>query len=128
MSKVICKIGPSTPHVDQENISSVSFGSSPKTTIKYSTDGSVVFYDRNPFYVTLTDPEVVPSTINLINMYNETQDEKYLAMANVNIQTAIRAYVSHELFEEYSESMIQALKNSKSIGRRIAHRTDQRTV
>lgn len=128
MSKVICKIGPSTPHVDQENISSVSFGSSPKTTIKYSTDGSVVFYDRNPFYVTLTDPDVVPSVINLIGYYNETQDEKYLVMANENIQTAIRAYVSYELFEDFSESMIQALKNSKSIGRRVANRSVDRTV
>lgn len=118
MSKVILKIGQSTQKVDPTDIKSVSFGKTPKTTIKYSSDGTVLFFDRNPFYVTITEPDTTSSVGKLIEEYEKTGDEKYLSMAMSNIHSCIASYVSSELFVDFSESMVNALRNAKHTGRR----------
>lgn len=126
MSKVITKIGPDTPHVAQEDIVSVSFGESPKTTIKYAKNHSVVFLDRNPYYVTITEPSEARNICQFLDEYESTNDERFLVMAYNNIQSTFSAYVSRELFNDFSESLVNALKNSKNIGRR--QQSQQRTV
>lgn len=118
MSKVIAKIGPVTEHVKQEDIVSISFGEYPKTTIKYAKNHSVVFFDRNPYYVTMTDQSTIGNVCKLLDLYMDTEDTKYRNMALENIHGAFAAYVSQELFDDFSESLIYALKNAKNIGRR----------
>ena len=118
MSKIILKVGPSTQRVEQDQIQSLSFGESPRTTIKFSNDGTVVFFDRNPYYVTITEPSEVGNITSFLAQYKETNDEKYLAMAMANIESTIAAYVSRHLFTDFAEANINALKNAKAIGRR----------
>lgn len=133
MSKVIMKIGPSTSRVEPEDIVSISFGHSPKTTIKYAKNHSVVFFDRNPYYATITNADDVKSICTLLEFYlNETDELKktqYLGQAMTNIHSVICVYVSTEIFDEFPEAIINALKNAKNIGRRQAlQRLDGNTV
>lgn len=124
MSKIILKVGPSTERVEQEQIKSISFGESPRTTIKYASNGSVVFFDRNPYYATITEPHETQGIVALLKKYEESDNEvdrnKYLSMAMMNIESTLCAYVSRNFLGEYAEANINALKNAKAIGRRQA--------
>lgn len=120
MSKIILKVGPSTARVEQDQIKSLSFGESPRTTIKYALNGSVVFFDRNPYYATITVPHETQCIIELLKQYDDTEDKKYLSMAMMNIESTLCAYVSRNFLGEYAEANINALKNAKAIGRRQA--------
>ena len=75
MSKIILKVGPSTERVEQEQIKSISFGESPRTTIKYASNGSVVFFDRNPYYATITEPHETQGIVALLKKYEESDCE-----------------------------------------------------
>lgn len=121
MSKIILKVGPSTTRVEQDQIQTITFGESPRTTIKYSNDHSVVFFDRNPYYATITEPTEVSAICHLLDMYNESKEEKYLVMALSNIESTLCAYVSRNFLGEFAEANINALKNAKAIGRRQAY-------
>lgn len=122
MSKVIVKIGPGTEKVEQSDIITVSMGQQPRTTIKYAKDHSVVFFDRNPFYVTLTEPSEVGNVCKLLDLFQQDESEvKYWNMACANIESVLASYVASNLLEDFSETLINALKNSKAVGRRQAY-------
>lgn len=120
MSKVILKIGPKTQQVEQSQIITIAYGDAPKTTIKYADDHSVVFFERNPFYVTITEPQEARDICNLLEASQNTSDEneraRYIAMASMNAESVIAAYISRNLFEGFSDSLIKALRNSKKVG------------
>lgn len=124
MSKVILKIGPSTTRVEQDEIITITFGDTPKTTIKYAKDHSVVFFDRNPYYATITNANDVKTICTLLDLYSNETDEmkstQYLGQAMTNIHSVICVYVSNQIFDDFPEAIINALKNAKNIGRRQA--------
>lgn len=122
MSDVNLKIGEYTHKVVSDSMNTVVVQDHPQITIKYSDDGSLVIYTRNPLHVTITDTDVVPDVCTFLKEYDKSGDEKLLSMALTNIESSISLYVSQNLFDEVSLSIVDALKNSKSIGRRQGKR------
>lgn len=146
MSKVIFKIGPVTNMVDQKNITTMRYGSRPTTTIKFARDHSVVFFERNPYYVTITEPSEVKQictfleeALTLQTQSEEatregnlelaeeltTQHRRRIAMASMNIESTIAAYISANLFDGVSTSIIKALRAAKKIGYEASQRNSE---
>lgn len=125
MSKVIIKIGPETKKIEQSEFKIIELNKTPKVTFKYANDRSVVFFDRNPFYCIITEYEHVQEIITLLEILDdETKDEhsKKVARGQVLSYTEflLSSWISQNMFTSFSESLINALKNSKSVGMRIA--------
>lgn len=142
MSKVIFKIGPETPLVNKEDIIEISYGITPKTKIKFAKNRSVIFFERNPFYITITDSGVEnicelletamaheakaeQATEQEDSDYHTRQYQKVLAMASINIESMIAGYISRNLFDDFSVSLVKALKNAKKVAYRAADRKNQ---
>lgn len=123
MSKVILKIGPKTEFVPAEDIITISYGSFPKTTIKYAKDRSTIIFERNPFRVIITEEKEVNDICHFLEQSQtvecERESARYKAMASMNIESIIAAYISRTLFEDFSESLVNALRNSKQVGMNI---------
>lgn len=120
MSKVILKIGPKTGFVPAEDIETISYGSFPKTTIKYAKDRSMVIFERNPFHVIITEHKEVSDICHLLEQSKvvdcDKESARFKAMASMNIESVIAAHISRTLFDEFSESVVNALVNSKKVG------------
>ncbi len=148
MSKVILKIGPNTRMVPQENIQVIRYGQAPVTTIKYAKDHSVVFFERNPFYVTITEPSEVGQICSFLDdatrFENEARVAKkegnmerydelmkshrtHIAMASMNIESTVGSYINSNLFETFGTSIVKALRMAKKMGYEAAERNLQST-
>lgn len=127
MSKVIIKIGPETEKIEKDEISMLEFkDASPSMKFKYASDDSVVFFDRNPFYVIITEQRHLDTLLPLIKKINESGEDQDEDSKNENVkrllietEMIISQWVSRNLFDNFSQTLINALKNSKAVGVRI---------